>query len=57
MNKTDPLPITMKEYKQFLRDKLVYVLLEPYNHLQREILFEDIVLKKIVIKDGKLNII
>lgn len=57
MNKSEPLPITMKEYQQFLRDPLVYIMLEPYNHIKSENLFEDIVLKKIVIEDGKLNII
>jgi hypothetical protein len=52
MNKTDPLPISMKEYQQFLKDPLVYVMLEPYNHIKEEIL-----LKNIFFNEGKLDII
>jgi hypothetical protein len=29
----EPIPRTMKEFQQFLKNPLIYVVLEPYNHL------------------------
>ena len=52
LNKTDPLPITMKEYQLFLKDPLIYVILEPYNHMNKEI-----TIKTIIFNEGKLDII
>lgn len=56
MNKPEPLPTSMKEYIHFLKDPLVYVLLEPYNHMNFDS-SENIILKTIVLNDGKLDII
>jgi hypothetical protein len=32
----DPLPKNFKEFQQFLKNPLVYVMLEPYNHIKKE---------------------
>lgn len=32
----DPLPSTFKEFQYFLKNPLVYVMLEPYNHIKKE---------------------
>lgn len=32
----DPLPSTFKEFQHFLKNPLVYVMLEPYNHINKK---------------------
>jgi hypothetical protein len=38
----DPLPRSMKEFKEFLKNPLVYVIFEPYNHINKKENNEDI---------------